>query len=749
MKLTRHLPPSMLAAMLSVTLAPVLLAQTKPTIAQFMSPASPLELVAAAKADRLAWPVYERGMRNVYTAAAPNFTPVRLTRFLEDNGQEVSTVSISDDGSVVVFVRGVGPNSDGWIANPSHNPDGGERAIWAARTAPGGAAWKLADGGSPALSPDGRYVLYVNDGQIYRARVSQAAATTAIDKGEAPFITAWGTNSSPRWSPDSRKIAFVSNREDHSFIGVYDMATRTVSYVSPSVDFDGSPAWSPDSKRIAFTRRPGLTFAQQTQAATGRGGRGGRAGGGGGGGGRGSVADSIRNARNPGLYSATFQGGHTLSLMVAEVAGCSLAIHGCVAREIWRNQPNEQQFTNIANIRWADDHIVFPQGASENDEWERYYSISVSSPASRPVLLTTTNGMIENASSAIVSADGRTLYYTTNAGDIERRHIWAVPTSGGTPKQLTSGEGIETYPAPLASGRQIGVLYFDARQPASVGLVPAAGGKARLIYPTLPRGFPLAEHVVPEIVWTKAPDGLDISNQLFLPKDLRPGERRPAIVFVHGGPARQMLPGYHYMQFYHWSYAYNQWLANQGYVVLSVNYRSGVGYGNAFRRAPNTGGSGNSEYQDVLAGGKYLQSRPDVDPARVGIWGLSYGGILTAQALARNSDVFVAGVDLAGVHLRGTSLDTADVSYRSSAIAAIDTWKSPVLLVHGDDDRNVAFSQTVGLVQLLRARNIYHELIVIPDDTHESMLHSRWLYTWERIGEFLRKFVWEKQVAAG
>jgi dipeptidyl-peptidase 4 len=278
--------------------------------------------------------------------------------------------------------------------------------------------------------------------------------------------------------------------------------------------------------------------------------------------------------------------------------------------------------------------------------------------------------------------------------------------------------------------------------------VPVEGGKAKLIYPTLPKDFPVAEHVVPEIVHTKAADGLDISNQLFLPKDLQPGERRPALVFVHGGPRRQMLPGYHYMQFYHWAYAFNQYLASQGYIVLSVNYRSGIGYGRSFREAANTGARGNSEYQDVIAGGKYLQSRPDVDPSRVGIWGLSYGGILTAQALARNSDVFVAGVDLAGVHLRGSTLDSADVSYRSSAIAAIDGWKSPVLLVHGDDDRNVEFSQTVGLVQLLRARNIYHELIVIPDDTHESMLHSRWVYTWNRMDDFLRRFVRDKAVAA-
>ncbi len=128
-----------------------------------------------------------------------------------------------------------------------------------------------------------------------------------------------------------------------------------------------------------------------------------------------------------------------------------------------------------------------------------------------------------------------------------------------------------------------------------------------------------------------------------------------------------------------------------------------------------------------------------MDPKRVGIWGLSYGGVLTAQALARNSDLFAAGVDLAGVHLWGSSLDPADVSFQSSAIGAIDTWKSPVLLIHGDDDRNVAFQQTTGLVQLLRARNVEYELIVFPDDVHDSLLHSRWVYTFERMDEFLKK----------
>ena len=719
-------------------------AQSKPTVEQFFNVASPLSIAAAHKADRVAWNTYERGMRNIYTAAAPDFKPVRLTRFLEDNGVDVTDPQLSDDGSIVVFVRGSAPNRVGWVANPSHDPQGGERAIWAARTN-GSGAWRVAEGAAPDLSPDGRYVLYVKDGQIFRARVSPNGPPTMMDTGGVPFLKQWGTNSNPRWSPDGTKISFVSMRTDHAFIGVYDTKTRRVDFLAPSVDFDGTPVWSPDSKRIAFTRRPGLPFGAQGQdiaaAAGGRGGRGAFPGGGRGGrGGRGGdLEDTIPTS--PGMYRAAFKGGYTLSLMVADVATGE-------AREVWHNKPNDRIFTNINRMMWAADHIIFPL-SPQNDEWDRFYSISISNPQPDPVMITNTNGLIEDATSAALSNDGKTLYYCTNANDIERRHIWAVPVDGSAqPKQVSTGDGIETYPLPLASGRQVAVLYFNVAQPASVALVPTAGGQAKVVYPTLPKDFPVAEHVTPQIVITKAPDGMEIHNQLFLPKDLKPGEKRPAMIFVHGGPSRQMLPGYHYMQFYHWAYGINQWLASQGYVVMSVNYRLGIGYGRSFRQAPNSGARGNAEYQDVLAGGKYLQSRPDVDPTRVGIWGLSYGGQMTAHALARNSDVFVAGADLAGVHLQGGgTLDTTQLAFQSSAISSIDKWKSPVFLVHGDDDRNVNFSQTVGLVQLLRARNIYHELIVIPDDLHESMLHSRWVYTWNRMGDFLHRFVWNKQAA--
>ncbi len=766
----------LLPAALTLLFAPRLSAQSTATIAQFLSPASPLEITSARKADRVAWVAYERGMRNVYTAAAPDFHAVRLTRFLEDDGQEVSDVSLSDDGSMAVFVRGSAPNRDGWIANPLHDPNGSERAIWAVRTSGAMPAWRVAEGSSPVLSPDGRSVLFLKDGQIYHARLVKAATVTAMDTGGVPFINEWGRQSDPQWSPDGLHISFVSDRKNHAFVSVYDVRTRKVSYVAPSVDCDASPTWSPDSKRIAFVRRPGVPFGRQAQQggggignptgpaynpnAQGRGGRGGGganpfsgcAGGGFGGfggrggegrGGRGGQDSSAMNPvrRIPGMYEATFKGGYTLSLMVADLATGE-------AKEFWHNQPGDRQWAGINNIRWAGDHVVFA-GQVPDDEWDRWFSLPLAGGEAPPTLLTTTDGLIEDNTSIALSPDGRTLYYCTNANDIERRHIWAVPTAGGTPPhQVSTGDGIETYPMPLATGKRLAVLYFNAAQPASVALVDAAGGAPKVVFPTLGKDFPAAEHVTPQIVLTHAEDGLEIHNQLFIPKNLQPGEKRPAMIFVHGGPVRQMLPGYHYMQFYHWAYAFNEWLASQGYIVLSINYRSGIGYGRSFRQAPNTNARGNSEYQDVVAGAKYLQSRPDVDATRVGIWGLSYGGLLTSEALARNSDIFVAGADLAGVHMYGNQLDTANVAYRSSSISAIDTWKSPVFLVQGDDDRNVDFSQTVGLVQLLRAHNVYYELLVIPDDLHESLIHRNWVYTFGRIGDFLKRFVWDKQVAA-
>jgi dipeptidyl aminopeptidase/acylaminoacyl peptidase len=723
-------------------------AQKQFTIEQVLSYAFPYELVSARKADRVAWLEFEQGKRNVYTAAAPDFKPVRLTDFVNDDGVDLTSLAISDDGAVVIFVRGHDPNREEWNANPSSSPDGTEQAIWAVRTRER-RPFRLVAARNPVLSPDGKWVLFVKGGRIYEVAVPAAgkkgrspAGSVGLvkDPDMAPLFYTWGTNSSPRWSPDSRKIAFVTDRRDHSFIGIYDHASRKITYISPSVDRDTNPAWSSDGKRIAFIRRPGLAFAQITALAQatrppgipgipGFPGRPDQP--------PGRTAPQREQApqkppqpaTGPGFQEAKFEDGHTLNFWVADVQGGK-------AERVWRDPLDDDSFRTIRDITWAGDSLVFQ---IERNNWRHYYAVRIAGGLdSAAVDLTPGEGEAESVG---LSPDGKFLYYSANVGDIDRRHLWQTPTAGGEPVQLTKGDGSETYPSAIASGSKVGVLYADARHPQSVAVVDAKGGKAQIIRQNLPADFPLEAHVIPEQVILTAEDGLKFHNQLFLPKDIRPGERRPALLFSHGGPGRQMLLAYHYMFFYHMAYAMNQYFANKGYVVISVNYRSGIGYGREFRMAPNRGAAGSSEYQDIYAAGKYLQSRPDVDPDRIGLYGLSYGGLITAMGLSRNSDLFKAGVDIAGVHLWGNSLDTNGVSFKSSSVATVDKWTSPVLLIQGDDDRNVAFSQTTGLVQLLRARNVRYELIVFPDEVHDFLVFKRWLTTFNAADDFFNRFL--------
>src|SRR6266852_8248192 len=252
----------------------------------------------------------------------------QLTKYNSDDGQELSDLSFSADSDTIVFVRGEGKNTAGQVPNPTSNPAGTEQAVLTVMW--GGGEPKRVDAGhSPQIS-ELAMIAYAKDGQIW---------ISPLDGAEKPrqlFVR--GQNSDPQWSPDGSRLAFVSARTDHAFIAVYDVAAKTVQFMSPSVDSDDTPAWSLDGKRIAFVRR-------QAEA-------------------RDTPQGFFIAAHKP----------HPWAIWIADAATES-------AKEIWHSSVTPQgSFPYMAEdtgggvLNWAADNQLVM--ASEEDGWQHLYALS-------------------------------------------------------------------------------------------------------------------------------------------------------------------------------------------------------------------------------------------------------------------------------------------------------------------------------------------------------------------------------------
>lgn len=661
------------------------------TLEQVLSAPFPSDLTAAPTGGRVAWVQNARGVRNLWVAVPPDYRGKAVTAYTKDDGQSLSALEWTPDGRTLLYVRGGGPNRQGEYPNPASDPAGAEQAIWRVEM-DGSEPVRVASGSQPAPSPRGDGLAYVRRGQIYWILLEGG-----LEGGkEVQWVQARGTANSLRFSPDGSRLAFGSNRGDHSFVGIYDLAAKSVRWLAPSVDEDVSPVWSPDGKRVAFLRIPAQASSR--------------------------------------LFLSNLE-SQPWSILVADASTGEV-------RTIWKAHNGAgsvfQEIVADNQLFWGEgDRLVFPW---EADGWIHLYSVPAA--GGEATLLTPGEFEVEYAA---LSPDRRTVLFNSNQGDIDRRHLWRVDVAEGRPAALTKGDGVEWSPAP--AGGALAYLRAGARSPAQA-VIQVEKGEARELAPgTVPADFPEASLVEPEPVIFTAADGMPIHAQLFRPRGLAAGEKRPALLFFHGGSHRQMLLGWHYSFYYNNAYAMNQYLANRGYLVLSVNYRSGIGYGLRFREAERQGAGGASEFNDVLGAGLYLRSRPDVDPKRIGLWGGSYGGYLTALGLARASDLFAAGVDFHGVHdwNEGIRIFFPDydptpeqrrLALDSSPMAWLDRWRSPVLLIHGDDDRNVFFSQTVRLAEQLRDRGVEVETLALPDEIHGFLRAQSWLDAYRAAAAF-------------
>lgn len=666
-------------------------------VGRFMQVPFPSQLVAAAGAERIAWIANERGARNVWTAIAPLYAPQSLTHWTDDDGIDLGGLTMSRDGSTIVWVRGGTPDDAGFSQNPHSVPGGIDQQIWIAHE--GSTPRQLVVGRSPVFSPDGQVILFSQGATL---GCVSATPTAAPEWCTVPLLKLRGANSRPVFSPDGRRIAFVSDRKDHSFVGVLDTVSRNVTWLAPDVSRDDFPVWSPDGTHIAFLRISGALYGETLD---------------------------ITDAWPFEIWTADARTGRGKRLFRSNATAGGFA-------QFDNEGPSRQP------LRWSSTNdLLF---YSEESGWIHLYAMAATGGAVRDI----TPGDCEVESDTLAS-DGRSLIVSSNCAAIDGRQLFRVNIGGGKPERLP-GRSIDVEPVFIGTTPGYAYRSGDDEQPTSI-VVAAAPAQANRIFPMIPAGFPMKALVKPESVQFQAADGLAIHGQLFRPAPGGHKSKHPAVIFVHGGPVRQMLPGWHYMDYYNNSYAMNQYLASRGFVVLSVNYRSGIGYGQAFRRAKDQGPRGASEYQDVLAGREYLARLAGVDSTRIGIYGGSYGGLLTAMALSRNSDLFAAGVDFHGVHDwahkaqepelpgAGWGIDPSlyDLAYRSSPVATISKWRSPVLFIHGDDDRSVPFNQTVDLVGRLRRTGVPVETLIFPDEEHGFLRYGNWLRAYEATAEFL------------
>lgn len=671
------------------------------TMEQLLSAPFPYGLTAAPKGEQVAWIANHLGARNIYLArkgSGGKFEVRALTRQEGDNAIELADLQWSHDASALVFSRG-GSLEGGGPVNPLSTASGPIAMEIASVRLDSGEIRSFGPGSNAVPSPVNDDIVFVRAGQIWMANPANAQEATQLiqDAGAASELS---------WSPDGRRVAFISNRKDFSVVGVIEIASRNIRWLSPGVDRDMSLRWSRDGKRLAWVRYPSLPESFWTDAFFAK------------------------------------RTGEPWSLWVADVASGT-------ANRVWTADAGPgsifQPIEGSTSLLWsAEDRLLFPW---EQTGWLRLYSLDLSSKGAHPVALSQDGAEVF---AMALDPSGRDVIYSSNAEDDDRRHLWRVSAKGGKPQRASKGEGIEDFPVLTQQGALF-AMHSTARNPMAPAQVQADGSLKTMPASGAALSFPSDRLVVPQRVVFKSPDGLSVHGQLFEPSG-RKNTKQPAVLFFHGGPQRQMLLGWHPMGAYTHMYAMNQFLASKGYVVLSVNFRGGTGYGLNFREPDEFAAGGGSEARDIAGAVAYLKSRGDIDAARIGVYGMSYGGIMTSLALARYPQDFAVGVDMAGVHnwksfladltAPGAPAEVAEVAFQSSAMATIKDWRAPVLIVHGDDDRAVNFAQSVELVRGLRKEtNVEPELLVIPNEVHDFILHRSWRRVFEATHEFLDRYL--------
>jgi dipeptidyl aminopeptidase/acylaminoacyl peptidase len=374
---------------------------------------------------------------------------------------------------------------------------------------------------------------------------------------------------------------------------------------------------------------------------------------------------------------------------------------------------------------------------SEESGWSHLYTLA---PGGRAKALT--SGKWE-VSTPVLSVDGRRFLFVCNRqwpGDYE---VCAKDLDGGDTAELTSLDGVESF-VPSPDGSQLLISYSGSYLPMQLALVPAAGGDARVLTDTRTAAFKTMSWQAPQFVQVPSSHvDAPLWSKFYRPATLEPGRKYPIVLFVHGAGYTQnthaRYPYYFREQMFH------NLLAQEGYLVLDIDYRASEGYGRDWRTAIYRQ-MGHPELEDLIDGVDWLVKEQQGDAANVGVYGGSYGGFMSLMALFRAPDVFHAGAALRPVtdwtqynhEYTANILNTPDVDpeahRKSSPIEHAEHLKGHLLIAHGMLDDNVFYQDSVRLAQrLIELKKENWELASYPLERHSFVHADAWLDEYRRI----------------
>lgn len=658
----------------------------------------------------VAWVEIQGPATSILIARAPEYSTKVLYTYNDNEGLPIQLIGFGVNDQVV-YSRG----RTGF--NPAHTAFFRPRAVFSiseSQKAPSSLIADVDDGfAAPMISKDGKTLFYARGGDVRKLNLQRPANPTSV-------FSVRGNVVDIRQSPDGQKLGFVSNRAKYrrgkyTFVGVYSLGRKSVTYMEPGLGNDQDIAWAPDSKRLAFVRfgyEPKTwRFSNHTEGAP---------------------FDIMVADADTGQGNAVF----------TSQPGYGSRFNGFGANF----------YTGLGgygSLAWlADGSLIFPY---EKTGWKQLYAVSANGGAVRQV----TRGKFE-VDRMVASTNRQQVFYLANSEtDLARLGLYQLDVGEGLkPVQISFNE-VGAMPLALMALPNGGLVYEFAGGQTPIRLVIYTKDLGAKMISTGPKpDGPMTQRMPePEIIELKARDGLVLQGVLYKPADIRGKRRHPVIVNSHGGSRYQQRPVWSDSLFQSSALRY---FAGKGYFVLSLNFRSGTGYGLDFREPESYGGRGAGDTKDFIDAAEFLsKTYPEIDPDRMAMFGHSYGGHNVTNALAR-SDIFAVGVSSAGVGDWVVEMEKdfdevlqfnipqryelEKLAFESSAISQIDDWgEEPLLLMHGDNDNSAAMQQSIELYHALRRRGIEAEAVAFPGESHGISVHKNRIRYIETMDNFLEK----------